>query len=380
MAIIPERVLIFRRAPDWMRDGTGERLLYLFGLTLDASLERALAGIEAADPLRSNDEAKAVIGSDLLIPRGLTEESDSYGVRLQQAIDAWGRAGFSRAVLGQILGYLLQKTPRVRIVSTRYERDPGREQAIAAAVGIEVVDATNASPIVIETAEAHGFTTGWTATVAGVVGNVAANGSFAITVLSSTTFSLTGTTGGGAYSSGGKVIASPGDVDYPPDPLASQWETYAEGQDPNTAPVHTVGAIGGDGEWDWDSASQVSGSWSWYGAYLILESVGDQSFLTQAPPLDTPGIPGLDEVDGYALGFTEGPDIVNSVKAIAGLWKTGLWFRETIVSFDASLFDPTQPADGIANPDGTFGSPYKIVNGAVVPSRFADAEYCGEII
>lgn len=68
-----------------------------------------------------------------------------------------------------------------------------------------VSGATNASPIVITTAANHGLTTGQTVIIAGVVGNTAANGSWTITVTSPTQFSLTGSTGNAAYTSGGTV-------------------------------------------------------------------------------------------------------------------------------------------------------------------------------
>lgn len=65
-----------------------------------------------------------------------------------------------------------------------------------------VTGATNASPIAI-TAVAHGLTTGQTVTIAGVGGNTAANGTYQITRTGSDTFTLNGTTGNGAYTSGG---------------------------------------------------------------------------------------------------------------------------------------------------------------------------------
>ena len=58
--------------------------------------------------------------------------------------------------------------------------------------------ATNATPIVITTASAHGAKTGDRAVVRGVEGNTNANGAFTITVLSTTTFSLDGSSGDGA--------------------------------------------------------------------------------------------------------------------------------------------------------------------------------------
>lgn len=65
-----------------------------------------------------------------------------------------------------------------------------------------ITDATNASPIVI-TSAAHGLVTGVRVTVASVVGNTAANGTFIITRVNDNTFSLDGSTGNGAYVSGG---------------------------------------------------------------------------------------------------------------------------------------------------------------------------------
>lgn len=65
-----------------------------------------------------------------------------------------------------------------------------------------VTGATNASPIVITSAN-HKLSTGNRVTVASVGGNTAANGTFAVTVLTSNTFSLDSSTGNGAYTSGG---------------------------------------------------------------------------------------------------------------------------------------------------------------------------------
>lgn len=65
-----------------------------------------------------------------------------------------------------------------------------------------ITGATNASPIVI-TVTNHGYQTGDQAAIIGVLGNTAANGNWTITVLTANTFSLNGSTGNGAYTSGG---------------------------------------------------------------------------------------------------------------------------------------------------------------------------------
>lgn len=71
-----------------------------------------------------------------------------------------------------------------------------------------VTGATNASPIVITTSTAHGYDTDDYVTILAVTGNTAANGCSKITKLSGTTFSLNGTTGSGAYVSGGIAVGS----------------------------------------------------------------------------------------------------------------------------------------------------------------------------
>ncbi len=65
-----------------------------------------------------------------------------------------------------------------------------------------ITNATNASPIVITSAN-HKLTTGMRVTVASVGGNTAANGTHIITVVDANSFSLDGSSGNGAYTSGG---------------------------------------------------------------------------------------------------------------------------------------------------------------------------------
>lgn len=75
-----------------------------------------------------------------------------------------------------------------------------------AAYGVQITNATNASPIVI-TAAAHGRSNGERVMISGVGGNTAANGLFTVANATTNTFELQGSTGNGAYASGGAVIA-----------------------------------------------------------------------------------------------------------------------------------------------------------------------------
>lgn len=71
---------------------------------------------------------------------------------------------------------------------------------------VTITNATNATPIVI-TAPSHGFSTGFRVSIAGIVGNTAANNlTWTVTVTDANTFSLNGSTGNGAYTSGGTAV------------------------------------------------------------------------------------------------------------------------------------------------------------------------------
>lgn len=74
----------------------------------------------------------------------------------------------------------------------------------ASASPLTVSTGTNANPIVITTTAPHGLVTGQIVTIAGVTGLTNANGTFPVTVLSTTTFSIP-KAGNSAYVSGGTV-------------------------------------------------------------------------------------------------------------------------------------------------------------------------------
>lgn len=77
-----------------------------------------------------------------------------------------------------------------------------------------VTNATNATPVVVTTSVAHALHSGDLVVIAGVVGNTAANGTFKVTGVTSTTFELTDPNtgsdiaGNGGYSSGGTVTVT----------------------------------------------------------------------------------------------------------------------------------------------------------------------------
>ena len=72
-------------------------------------------------------------------------------------------------------------------------------------VTLTAIGATNASPIVVAVSAPCGVITGDSVVCSGFGGNTAANGTFTLTSVDSTHFKLNGTTGNGAWTSGGTI-------------------------------------------------------------------------------------------------------------------------------------------------------------------------------
>jgi hypothetical protein len=79
------------------------------------------------------------------------------------------------------------------------------QAAAGASLGGGITAATNATPIVLTTSSAHGVLAGQVVVVASVLGNTAANGTFEVSAVTSTTITLLNSAGNGAYTSGGTV-------------------------------------------------------------------------------------------------------------------------------------------------------------------------------
>ena len=107
----------------------------------------------------------------------------------------------------------------------------GDASQITTPISKTVNGATNASPIVISTTTAHLFATGDRVTIAGAGGNTAANGAWTITKTTSTAFSLNGSTGNGAWTSGGTATNHS---------LTPQFQIPDDGEDIDAASVNVA--------------------------------------------------------------------------------------------------------------------------------------------
>jgi hypothetical protein len=109
--------------------------------------------------------------------------------------------------------------------------ESGDAGTVSNSLAATVTNATNATPIVITTSAAHLFADNDYVIVASVGGNTAANGTWKITWLSGTTFSLDTSVGNGAYTSGGTAT----DISLTP-----QFTIPADGDDLDAASVNVA--------------------------------------------------------------------------------------------------------------------------------------------
>jgi hypothetical protein len=156
----------------------------------------------------------------------------------------------------------------------------------------------------------------------------------------------------------------------------SRWWSYADGTDayPSTQPLPTPPTLTmvAPENWNWDGNAA-----RWFRSYLIV-------FATTTPWITSSGTWGSSGKKwgdpSKSWGVTAPSNIMQGLQRLVKQWKrAGAFYEWIIVTFDGTLFDPAQTADGVHNPDGTFGRWSKIVSGQYVRARFANARYANGI-
>jgi hypothetical protein len=321
------------------------------GLLGDGLLEKLDQGMRAHMPGYGTPEALPILGADRQLVQAPAESSASFIIRLKEFLQTWRYAGNAQSVLTQIRTYFTPYLPLVRSVSNSGVWDwydagqdtsgaPTHTQvsawdwgsdwtALAGVVpwwrwwmlifpglsiaGVAVTAATNASPIRVTTSGAHGLLTGDNVCLDNVHGNLAANGYWTVTKVDGISFTLNGSTGSGAWTSGGTVYFIP--------PTALQTNG---GQVVGPAPL-----VWGQPGVTWGTEPEVS----W--------------------------------------GFNVPPQFFQPMQQLAGTWKAAhAWLRWFVFSFDTSWGTPwsgSQPTGGVA--PGDWGTDSVLVNGVWVASR-----------
>lgn len=365
------RDLVNLISPPWLQAGTspspagqppgvGGRLMYDFGLLADGIMEKLDQGMKAHMPGYGTPTALPYLGADRQLVQAPAEPNASFILRLKQFLQTWQYAGSATSVLQQILCYFQPYLPRVTLVtnsgvwnyfdfgSSNYaSTQPIHVQIVSwvwdavtnplnggsawwrewllVATGLTVAGgtvtaATNASPIAITTASPHGLSTGAQVAITAVHGNLAANGYWTVTSTGANTFTLNGSTGSGAYTSGGYAYS---------------------------IPSTTLQTPGG-------------------------QVVGPAPFVWGQPGVTWGSQPSI------SWGVNAPPSFFQPMQQLDGTWKSAqTWVRWMVFSFDPTWGTPwtgvAQPSGGVGT--GRWGSWGTNVNGVWVRSRNPHARY-----
>lgn len=113
-----------------------------------------------------------------------------------------GRASEFLKILYEFWGYCVNGTSALQTPG-------GFANTMSLSYTISNTTGAGVSPIVVTTTTTHALFTGQQVDISGVLGNLAANGRFQITVINTTSFSLNTSTGNGSYTGGGLVNTTP---------------------------------------------------------------------------------------------------------------------------------------------------------------------------
>jgi len=131
--------------------------------------------------------------------------------------NAWpvrdGYTGLSVHFNGALSGY-----GPFLVEERQFYDNPGTDWATA--ISLTISTSTNATPIAVTTSAAHSLVTGDLIYISGVTGNTNANGLYTITVTSTTTFTLDGSTGNGTHGGSGVVKHKAATIGAPEDQVA----------------------------------------------------------------------------------------------------------------------------------------------------------------
>jgi len=212
--------------PPWfLRQKNAGRFLQAIGLVLDGEAEGFDQAMRLSQPLRCDTSALPVIASNRTMRTYPSESEQATRARLAQWWQLQKQRGTHVGEMRHSRPYFTPATPVMRCVfqagdgltATWWTLDANGDASIYVKspsnwpyfpspwkAAASVTGATNADPIVVTTDEPHGLTSRQTVRIAGVLGNTAANGDYAVQVTSPTTFSID-VAGSGAYTSGGTV-------------------------------------------------------------------------------------------------------------------------------------------------------------------------------
>ena len=322
--------------PTWQRTTTA--------LTVTTT---AAAAAQATTLAVQPTSAPLAVGTNLVFPNNVSRIVSAAAPGGATSLSVLGSPG---AVAAGAVGAVTNVTVRPRAVA--------------------VSGAANTSPITLTTA-AHGLTTGDRVAVTEVGGNTAANGTWTVTVVSPTTFTLDGSAGNGAYTGGGYVVfcppANPGCTAAPTRTDRSRYQSVA-GADDRSAGAEVLAA---------NRFDVVAGRSYLAGATLEVLTVASGAFRAGVTWYDgAGGVVGTSDIASLSA-VTPITRFNQTVVAPAGAVKGGLTFGWTGPAAEGTAyaqlmsFGPTGLEADLVDNKGTWGGQRIIDFSATPPAEAA---------
>jgi hypothetical protein len=343
-------------------DTNAEKFQYVLGAAFDMLLQKQYDAMTSKCPGRGDRTAIPFQAADRLLVQGPAETGTSFVERLKGAFDAWSRAGSRRAILEQIQAYLTNLQPGVAATLPECTIVGGNTDLTTwdTIYGYMAQGAVPAHRL-IEPAnwDWDGRDQPWRALLVLYMHLVATGQSGNGATVSDVGGSgVSGVTSGFAEISGLSGMNSSNIQQYLT--VSNQENAPNNGtfqivhvSDATRVTIATPNAVLYD----------ASGIWS----------VGAYPFIAPAPVW---GSPQFIWGDTHTWGLNCSPFVLQSIRQIVQRWKSsGSYYPAIIVSFGGSTgvagseFSPLSSEGAGGNPDGTWSSFGRNVNGVWVPAR-----------
>jgi hypothetical protein len=403
----------YANAPEWLTTDNAEKYMYVLQTCTDILLDKMNQAVKFRMPGQGDPSQLPYLANDRLLVQGPNETNRAFIARLTEAFETWKTAGSRGTILGQLQAYLQGSYPGVAATMPEMAIVGGYYPTVTTWDTVYTGDALGTPPTraTIQPSNFNwdGKSRDWRAWLILYMASVP-TGQSGTAGQTSNGFSgsLLGQNVSGVWVPGtsGTPVNTPYIVVDALSGITShnlgQWIVVSGSANPGnngTFPITQVNSStsvtvanpngvtfdGGPLTWSIISYPFIAPGPPWgQGAYVFGQG------QTATPPLDTGSNVGgvwqpTESSAGVgptiSWGLSCSSQVIQSIRLLLKRWKSAATFYpDIIVCFDGgtgvagNAYSPLS-SPGSGNPDGTFGSRGKNVNGVWVPTRFIASNF-----
>jgi|HubBroStandDraft_1064217.scaffolds.fasta_scaffold21327_2 hypothetical protein len=405
-------------APPWLRTGNAERFMYTLELSRDYLCEKAFQATTIRIPGLGDPSQIPYLAFDRQLQQGPAEPNASFLGRLQASLQTWGLAGSRAGILQQLQAYLQNLQPGVPLAYPEITIVGGCYDTVTTWSQIYFDTPLSGAPTLTTVMPSNfnwdGKSIPWRAwlilPMAIVPTGQSGSSAQTSTAAASACFTDPGQNVNGVWvpATSGTPVNSPWltitDLAGLTAENLGQWLVLSGSSNPgnnDTFPIVTIlsetacvianpnGVASDTGPLTWSI-----GEYPYIGPGLVW---GTPGYTFGEGELSTPALDTGSNVGGVwqptiggeppptSWGLDVSAAVIQSIREILGGpgagWKSsGTWYHNVIISFAAGSgvagdeYSPNS-SPGSGNPDGTFGSVGKLVDGVWVPTRLITSPF-----